>query len=63
MFSVLLASPVLTLQETQERVNNESETPAKEMVMPYAMKYPTFRLDRLSETPDCHLTFDKGLIL
>jgi hypothetical protein len=51
---------LLTLKETLERVNNEFETPAKEMVVPYAMNYATFRLDRLSETPDCHLTFDRG---
>jgi hypothetical protein len=59
-FRFCLEVHFLTLQETLERVNNESETPAKETVVPYAMTYATFRLDRLSGTPDRHLTFDRG---
>jgi hypothetical protein len=42
----------LTLEETLESVNNEPATPAKEMVLPNAMSYATFRLDTLSETPE-----------
>jgi len=59
-FRFCLEVHFVTLQETTESVNNEPETLAKEIVVPYAMTYAAFRLDKLSETPHCHLTFDRG---